>query len=76
VLGFEEESSRLTPMILAAADTMVSSLSTFFLAMICYPQVQVKLQRELDAALSGSLPNYASIENLPYLTAVIMEVLR
>ncbi|KAI9449498.1 cytochrome P450 [Lactarius psammicola] len=59
------------------ADTMVSSTSSFFLAMTLYPDVMKKAQAELDAVVGPHrLPTFADWENLPYLDAVSKEVLR
>ncbi|KAH9049218.1 cytochrome P450 [Lactarius deliciosus] len=59
------------------SDTMVSSTSSFFLAMTLYPDVMKKAQVELDAVVGPHrLPTFADWENLPYLNAVLKEVLR
>jgi cytochrome P450 len=60
----------------AGADTTVSAILTFFLAMICFPQVQMKAQGELDRVVSGRLPDFGDMEDLPYLSALVKEVLR
>ena len=60
----------------AGADTMASALGTFFLAMVCYPEVQKKAQKELDKVLNGRLPKPSKIMSLPYLSALIKEVYR
>lgn len=54
----------------------MSAIHTFFLAMICFPEVQVKAQAELDRVVSGRLPDFGDVEELPYLSAVVKEVLR
>ncbi|KDR82191.1 hypothetical protein GALMADRAFT_222059 [Galerina marginata CBS 339.88] len=61
---------------MAGADTTASALGTFFLAMVCYPQVQKKAQEELDKVLNGKLPEANDIRSLPYLSALIKEVYR
>ncbi|KAJ7059778.1 cytochrome P450 [Mycena amicta] len=59
------------------ADTTAASLYAFFLAMVLFPEVQLKAQAEIDALLGGSrLPVYADAEQLPYVSAVITELLR
>ncbi|PYI28700.1 cytochrome P450 oxidoreductase OrdA-like protein [Aspergillus indologenus CBS 114.80] len=60
------------------ADTTVSSIATFFLAMALFPAVQRKAQAELDAVLgpAARLPTFADRENLPYIKALIKEVFR
>jgi len=55
----------------------VSTLNTFILAMVCYPEVQDKAQKELDRALPrGHLPDFNDEASLPYLSALVKEVLR
>jgi Cytochrome P450 len=58
------------------SDTIMSAIHTFFLAMICFPEVQVKAQAELDRVVTGRLPDFHDVEELPYLSAVVKEVLR
>ncbi|KAF9647048.1 cytochrome P450 [Thelephora ganbajun] len=58
-------------------DTTVSFLRTFFLAMQLYPEVQRKAQEELDRVVGQDrLPRIADRPNLPYIEAVIKELLR
>ncbi|KAK2467136.1 hypothetical protein APHAL10511_000685 [Amanita phalloides] len=59
------------------ADTTVSAEYAFFLAMVLNPDVQKKAQAELDAVIgSDRLPNLADRDNLPYVHAIVLEVLR
>ncbi|KAJ4362544.1 hypothetical protein N0V83_010638 [Neocucurbitaria cava] len=59
------------------ADTTVSSLMTFFLAMTVFPEVQKRAQEELDGVIgSGRLPVSADKERLPYIEAVVKETHR
>ncbi|OOF97574.1 hypothetical protein ASPCADRAFT_129254 [Aspergillus carbonarius ITEM 5010] len=59
------------------ADTTVSSISSFFLAMALFPEVQRKAQEELDAVVgTNRLPQYEDREQLPYINALVKEVLR
>lgn len=52
-------------------------MSFFILAMIKYPEVQVKAQAELDAVLGrNQLPSYDDEDSLPYITAITKEVFR
>ena len=44
--------------------------------MVCYPEVQKKAQAELDNVLNGRLPEYSDIFSLPYLSALVKEVIR
>jgi cytochrome P450 len=64
-------------MYLGGADTTVSSLMTFFLAMAVFPQVQKKAQEELDRVLGGErLPITSDKASLPYIEAVMKETHR
>ncbi|KAI0938473.1 hypothetical protein AcV5_000150 [Taiwanofungus camphoratus] len=59
------------------ADTTVSAICTFFLAMMCYPEAQKKAQREIDAVIGNDrLPTLADRERLPYVNALCWEVFR
>ncbi|KAJ4267248.1 hypothetical protein NW762_003351 [Fusarium torreyae] len=61
----------------AGADTTVSSIECFFLAMKLYPEVQKKAQEEIDRVVgSDRLPVSADRPNLPYIDAIAKEVLR
>lgn len=45
--------------------------------MVLHPAVQVKAQAELDAVIgSGRLPDYNDRPSLPYINAIVKEVLR
>ena len=56
---------------------MVSATVTFFLAMSLYPEVQAKAQREIDQVVgTNRLPSHKDRNSLPYLDALIKEVLR
>jgi cytochrome P450 len=63
-------------MYLGGADTTVSALMTFFLAMMLFPDVQIKAQEELDRVLGGNLPMSTDRERLPYIWAVVQETHR
>ncbi|KAJ6548697.1 cytochrome P450 [Mycena capillaripes] len=59
----------------AGADTTVSALGTFFLAMTMYPEVHKKAQAAVDKVIGhGRLPDFQ--DDIPYLDAVVREVLR
>ncbi|KAJ7241641.1 cytochrome P450 [Mycena rebaudengoi] len=61
----------------AGADTTVSALGSFVLAMLAYPEVQYKAQAELDSVIGmGNLPDFPDEASLPYVTALVKEVLR
>jgi len=58
-------------------DTTVSAMSTFILAMTCCPDIQSKAHEELDRVLvPGHLPLFEDELSLPYITAVMKEVIR
>lgn len=62
---------------LAAADTTVSSVSSFFLAMTLFPEVQRRAQAEIDAVVGPDvLPTFEDRANLPYVNALIKELTR
>lgn len=60
------------------ADTTVSALYTFFLAMTLHPEVMRKAQAEIDAVVGkdGALPSIEDRKSLPYVEAVMLESLR
>ncbi|KAF7355007.1 hypothetical protein MSAN_01416200 [Mycena sanguinolenta] len=61
----------------AGSDTTVSAVYAFFLAMALYPAVQAKAQAEIDAVVGNDrLPTFADREDLPYVDALVKEVLR
>ncbi|KAL0958951.1 hypothetical protein HGRIS_014263 [Hohenbuehelia grisea] len=61
----------------AGAESTVSALSAFVLAMVIYPQVQRKAQEELDRVVGTSrLPGFEDRDSLPYIDAIVKEVLR
>ncbi|KAK7466159.1 hypothetical protein VKT23_004882 [Stygiomarasmius scandens] len=63
--------------VVAGADTTMSTIAIFFLAMSLYPDVQIRAQKELDVVLGpGKLPTYDDRSSLPYVEAVFREVMR
>jgi hypothetical protein len=55
----------------------VSAIDTFVLAMMLHPETQWKAQREIDDLLQGRrLPDISDRENLVYVEAILLEVLR
>ncbi|KAI0707572.1 cytochrome P450 [Cerioporus squamosus] len=65
------------------ADTTPSSMTAFILAMTLYPDIQKRAQAELDAVLSSGssgqctrLPTFSDRARLPYINAIVLEVLR
>ncbi|KAF4601249.1 hypothetical protein EYR38_005901 [Pleurotus pulmonarius] len=60
-----------------AADTTVSAIYAFFLAMALHPEVASKAQQEIEAVVgTNRLPTFADREHLPYVSALTKEVLR
>ncbi|KAL0580370.1 hypothetical protein V5O48_001615 [Marasmius crinis-equi] len=54
----------------AGADTVVSALSSLFLAIALNPEVQVKAQAQLDQVLGGRLPALTDRAQLPYIVSI------
>ncbi|KAL4953791.1 cytochrome P450 [Aspergillus filifer] len=75
----EETSIRWTAASLygGAADTTVSTITTFYLAMTLYPDVQKTAQAEIDTIIGRlRLPTTDDREKLPYINALVKEALR
>lgn len=52
-------------------------MSAFVLAILQHPEIQTKAQRQLDEVLGhGELPSFQDVQSLPYITALVKEVLR
>ncbi|KAF9479115.1 cytochrome P450 [Pholiota conissans] len=61
----------------AGADTTVSAVQCFFLAMTMYPEVQKKAQAEIDGVIgNGRLPEFSDRQALPYINALVKESMR
>ncbi|KAL9709236.1 hypothetical protein Ac2012v2_007590 [Leucoagaricus gongylophorus] len=59
------------------ADTTVSAIYAFFKAMALYPEVAAVAQAEIDSAIGPDrLPTYADRDDLPYVNALVLEVMR
>ncbi|KAF5382852.1 hypothetical protein D9757_007327 [Collybiopsis confluens] len=59
------------------SDTTVAALGAFVIAMLENPHVQTIAHRELDKVLGpGDLPTFSDEPSLPYITAIVREVLR
>lgn len=78
--GGEDESAAkvtATGVYLAAAESSSATLKILVLAMILNPGVQDMVHAELDAVVGGgALPTFEDRERLPYLQAVLYEVMR
>ncbi|OCH96215.1 cytochrome P450 [Obba rivulosa] len=67
----------LGSMYIGGADTTVSALGSFFLAMVLHPEIQVSAQKELDRVVgTDRLPDFSDYDSLPYVTAIVRESLR
>ncbi|PGH04426.1 hypothetical protein AJ79_07082 [Helicocarpus griseus UAMH5409] len=59
------------------ADTTVSTISSFFLAMALFPEVQKRAQEEIDLVVGQNrLPEFSDRDKLPYVDAILKEALR
>ncbi|KAH8826019.1 cytochrome P450 [Flagelloscypha sp. PMI_526] len=59
------------------SSTIVMTLNYFLLAMLIFPDVQVKAQEELDGILgSDRLPDFQDKDRLPYIRALCSELIR
>uniref|UniRef100_A0A0W0F5Y3 Cytochrome p450 n=1 Tax=Moniliophthora roreri TaxID=221103 RepID=A0A0W0F5Y3_MONRR len=58
-------------------DTSLTAIEWLIVAMLAFPDVQRKVQAEIDAVIGQArIPTLADMENLPYMRAVVKEVLR
>ncbi|KAG8988299.1 hypothetical protein FRB95_012093 [Tulasnella sp. JGI-2019a] len=57
-------------------DSTATTLLTFIMAMLLYPDVQSRAQEEIDRVIGDHLPSLASRDSLPYLNALLTETLR
>lgn len=61
----------------AGADTTWATLSSFFLAMVLFPEFQGKAQKEIDSVIgTGRLPDFSDRGSLPYVDCIIEETKR
>ncbi|KAI0340920.1 cytochrome P450 [Trametopsis cervina] len=59
------------------SDTTFSLLETFFCVMAMFPDIQSKVQRELDEVIGHErLPSYEDRDSLPYVQATVLECVR
>ncbi|KAJ3912147.1 cytochrome P450 [Lentinula edodes] len=63
-------------MFMAAAESTTSTIRVFFKAMARNPEVQAQAQEELDRVLGTRLPTMSDRKSLPYLNALLQEVIR
>ncbi|GMF76985.1 unnamed protein product [Aspergillus oryzae] len=80
--GTEEEAMYLaTSVIAAGSDNTRMALNTFIMAMISHPETMARARQQLDAVCINEdgtlrLPGMADFDRLPYLAAMVKEVLR
>ncbi|KAK7443507.1 hypothetical protein VKT23_015679 [Stygiomarasmius scandens] len=61
----------------AGSETTSGQVAWVILAMILYPETQKKAQEELDRVVGrGRLPTFRDYESLPYIRAIVKEILR
>ncbi|KAH9476208.1 Cytochrome P450 monooxygenase 98 [Psilocybe cubensis] len=61
----------------ASAESTVSTLATFVLAMLTHPEIQARAQKELDTVIGRDrLPEAIDRESLPFISAIVKEVFR
>ncbi|KAF9492128.1 cytochrome P450 [Pleurotus eryngii] len=74
----EEEIARNCAVVSYAggANTRVSTVRAFFLAMAMSPEVQKKARTELDAVIDGRLPTFEDRPQLPSIQAIVQEAMR
>ncbi|THU79343.1 cytochrome P450 [Dendrothele bispora CBS 962.96] len=62
---------------MAGYETSSNTLSWFMYFMILFPEIQAKAQEQLDQVVERSrLPTFADAKHLPYIWAIIKEMLR
>ncbi|THU95919.1 cytochrome P450, partial [Dendrothele bispora CBS 962.96] len=62
---------------MAGHETTTTALMWFIFAMVLHPEVQKRAQDELDRVIGQSrLPSFADAKHLPYIQAILKEVLR
>ncbi|KAN0076706.1 Cytochrome P450 [Tylopilus felleus] len=60
----------------AGAETASSAMAWFVFAFVLHPDVQKRAQAELDTVVGRSRPpSFSDFENLPYIRALVKEVL-
>jgi cytochrome P450 len=61
----------------AGAETTTGSMYWWMLAMVAFPETQKRAQAELDTVVGRNrIPSFSDLPSLPYLRAMVKEVLR
>ncbi|KAK1798649.1 hypothetical protein P4O66_006664 [Electrophorus voltai] len=63
-------------LIIAGTETTTNVLRWAILYLALYPNIQEKVQKEIDSVLNGRLPTLQDKQRMPYVDAVLHEVLR
>lgn len=78
--GNDEEAMYLSMSIIGAgSDSPKRTLNTFVMAALCYPETILKARKEIDAVCGSQaerLPNILDMASIPYVCAIIKELLR
>ena len=77
--GSEEDAMYLATSVMAAGgDNIRMTLNTFAMAVICYPDIFLRARAEVDMLCGEAerLPSMSDMSSMPYLAALIKEVLR
>ncbi len=76
-VGYNHLVNTLIDLFIAGSETTSTTLTWAVLYMVREPDIQRKVQTELDTVVGGSrLPSLADRPNLPYTEAVLMEIQR
>ena len=51
-------------------------MTTFFILMALYPEVQKQAQAEIEQVTAGRLPTLDNYDSLPYVIALVKEIMR
>jgi cytochrome P450 len=51
-------------------------MNSLILGLVAFPEVVTKAHKELDAVVGDRMPEFEDIPNLPYIRAMVKEVLR
>ena len=51
-------------------------MTTFFILMALYPEVQKQAQAEIEQVTAGRLPTLDNYGSLPYVIALVKEIMR
>ncbi|MGW2231858.1 cytochrome P450 [Streptomyces formicae] len=75
-LTHEQLTSEILAMIIAGYETSSNSISWIFYQLAAHPDIQRRVQEEVDGVLDGRVPTFDDLPNLSYTRRVIDETLR